>query len=59
MALDNADRQRLLEATRKHRQRLGLDPTTGKITNTITRRSVMAAVFAGIASRLGRMRGSK
>lgn len=58
MTLDNADRQRLREATRKHRSRLGLDPATGKAANTITRRSALAAVFAGIASRFG-MRGSK
>lgn len=59
MTLDNADRQRLREATRKHRQRLGIDPATGKpVTNTITRRNALAAVFAGIASRFG-MRGSK
>lgn len=57
MTLNDADRQRLIEATRQHRQRLGLDPTTGKVTNTITRRNALAAVFAGIASRLG-LRGS-
>lgn len=56
MALSDVDRQTLIVATRKHRSRIGLDPTTGKITNTITRRSVLAAVFAGIASRFG-MRG--
>ena len=59
MTLDNMARQRLHDATRQHRSRLGLDPTTGRAaSNTVTRRSVMAAVFAGIASRFG-MRGSK
>lgn len=58
MALSDVDRQTLIEATRKHRERCGLDQETGKSTSKITRRSALAAVFAGIASRL-RMRGSK
>ena len=59
MALSHVERQTLIEATRKHRQRCGLDQETGKITNTITRRSVLAAVFASIASRVKGKRDDK
>lgn len=60
MALSDIDRQRLIEATRKHRSRLGIDPTTGKATaNKITRRSALVATFSAVVARVAGKRGDK
>lgn len=59
MALSNSARQQLIDATRIHRERLGLDPDTGAVLRapSITRRSALAVTIAGIVSHITRKRG--